>query len=307
MNPVSVEISIIVATFNRSASLQRLLRSLDQLEYLDGAAVEVLIIDNGSTDGTARLLKEEQAKSRKFVFRTFYEAQRGQSAAINCGLRNCHGQIICLLDDDVVVDSSWLKGILESYKTSPFDALQGRVLPGVDPFGKTADSKELPYYNILVVDHGSQTRAIRGLTGAHMTFKRAVFDKVGFFDVRLGPGSSGFSGDSEYSRRIRGAGFTIGYTPHAVVFHELDPNRYGRGYNRRVEYRKGWSRSLYRHDSIAFRVIPNLLANCLRYLLYCLLGRTQKAYKTEGRIMKCWGYLMGKMHGVKSVDRHSQV
>src|SRR5205823_728280 len=143
MNPVTVDVSIIVATFNRSASLQRLLWSLDQLEYLDGAAVEVLIIDNGSTDGTARLLKEEQAKSRKFVFRTFYEEQRGQSAAINCGLRNCHGQIICLLDDDVVVDSNWLKGILESYKSTTFDALQGRVLPGVDPFGKPADSREL--------------------------------------------------------------------------------------------------------------------------------------------------------------------
>src|SRR5437867_8455364 len=58
------------------------------------------------------------------------------------------------------------------------------------------------------------------------------------------------------------------------------------------------SRSIYRHDSIPFRVIPNLVANCLRYGLYCLLGKTQKAYKTEGRIMKCWGYLMGKARGV---------
>jgi hypothetical protein len=74
-----------------------------------------------------------------------------------------------------------------------------------------------------------------------------------------------------------------------------------------VEYRKGLSRSIYRHDSIAFRVMPNLLANCLRYGLYRLLGRSQKAYKTEGRIMKCWGYLIGKMRGVRSADTHSHV
>jgi len=140
-----------------------------------------------------------------------------------------------------------------------------------------------------------------------MSFKREVFAKVGFFDARLGPGAAGFSEDTEYSMRIRKAGFKIGYTPHAIVYHELNPNRYGRQYNRMVEYRKGLSRSLYRQDSIPFRVIPDLMANCVRYGLYRLLGKTQKAYKTEGRIMKCWGYLAGKRYGVNSPDSHGQV
>ncbi|MGH8544814.1 MAG: hypothetical protein ACREX3_14550, partial [Gammaproteobacteria bacterium] len=54
------------------------------------------------------------------------------------------------------------------------------------------------------------------------------------------------------------------------------------------------------NDSILFRVIPNLVANCFRYGIYTVLGKTQKAYRTEGRLMKCWGYLMGKAHGVNS-------
>jgi len=74
-----------------------------------------------------------------------------------------------------------------------------------------------------------------------------------------------------------------------------------------VEFRKGLSRSIYRQDSIPFRVLPDLVANCLRYGFYRLLGKTQKAYKTEGRIMKCWGYLVGKRQGVNSTDSHSQV
>jgi GT2 family glycosyltransferase len=65
-----------------------------------------------------------------------------------------------------------------------------------------------------------------------MSFKRAVFGKIGFFDHRLGPGAAGFSEDTEYSIRIRKAGFKIGYTPHAIVYHELNPSRYGRVYNR---------------------------------------------------------------------------
>jgi GT2 family glycosyltransferase len=98
--------------------------------------------------------------------------------------------------------------------------------------------------------------------------------------------------------RIRKAGFKIGYTPHAVVYHELNPNRYGRAYNRHVEYRKGMSRSLYRRDSMTFNVVPNLFANCLRLALYRSLGKPQKAYKTEGRLFKCLGYVAGKLRGV---------
>jgi GT2 family glycosyltransferase len=128
-----------------------------------------------------------------------------------------------------------------------------------------------------------------------MSFKREVLDRVGFFDTRLGPGAAGFSEDTEYSTRIRRAGFKIGYTPQAVVYHELNPARYGRNYNRTVQYRKGLSRSLYRRDSLLFDVLPNLFANCIRFGLYGVLGKRQKAYKTEGRIMKYWGYLTGKL------------
>jgi len=183
---------------------------------------------------------------------------------------------------------------LEGYSSMPFDALQGRILPGVDSEGRPADPLHLQEYNIPLVDYGCDYRKIRGLTGTNMSFKREVLAKVGCFDPRLGPGASGFSEDTEFSRRIRKAGFTIGYTPHAIVYHELDPRRYGRGYNRMVEYRKGMSRSIYRRDPILFRVIPDLLANCVRYGIYNLFGLSQKVYKTEGRIMKSWGYLAGK-------------
>ena len=94
--------------------------------------------------------------------------------------------------------------------------------------------------------------------------------------------------------RIRKAGFKMGYTPHAIVYHELNPARYGPAYNRDVEFRKGVSRSIYRHDSILFRIVPNLAADCVRYGIYRLLGWNQKVYRTEGRLMKRWGYLTGR-------------
>ena len=276
--------------------------SFDALVCPDSITAELLIVDNGSTDNTASVLMP--ATSTKFTLRVLREDRQGKSSALNRGLSLAQGKILLIVDDDVVVHPLWLIKHLESYNLSSFDAVQGRVLPGVDLDGKPADPNKLREYNIPIIDYGDQICEIRGLTGTNISFKREVFERVGRFDTRLGPGAAGFSEDSEYSIRIRQAGFKIGYTPDAVAYHELSPARYGREYNRKVEYQKGLSRSLYRTDSIVFNVLPNLVANCIRYPLYCLLGKTQKAYKTEGRIMKCWGYLAGKVRRRHWLDSH---
>ena len=276
--------------------------SFDALVCPDSITAELLIVDNGSTDNTASVLMP--ATSTKFSLRVLREDRQGKSSALNRGLSLAQGKILLIVDDDVVVHPLWLIKHLESYSLSSFDAVQGRVLPGVDLDGKPADPNKLREYNIPIIDYGDQICEIRGLTGTNISFKREVFERVGRFDTRLGPGAAGFSEDSEYSIRIRQAGFKIGYTPDAVAYHELSPARYGREYNRKVEYQKGFSRSLYRTDSIVFNVLPNLVANCIRYPLYCLLGKTQKAYKTEGRIMKCWGYLAGKVRRRHWLDSH---
>ena len=307
MTAVITKISVLIPTPNRAESLRGLIRSLEEARCPEDASVEIVAVNNGSTDGTAELLRAETASQNRFPLRVLSQPQPGKANALNLALGQSNGDLLMILDDDVSVDAMCLMRHVEAYRSTGFAAVQGKILPGQDPSGARADLARLREYNIPYIDYGNEIREIRGLTGTNMSFKREVFEKVGFFDTRLGPGAAGFSEDTEYSARIRKAGFKIGYTPHAIVYHELNPNRYGGEYNRMVEYRKGLSRSIYRHDSIAFRVIPDLLANCLRYGLYRLLGRTQKAYKTEGRIMKCWGYLMGKMHGVKSADTHSQV
>jgi len=288
------EISVIVPTFNRAVSLQRLLTSLNALAVSDSFQTEIVVVDNGSTDDTSAILARQANKCGCFRLITLREERKGKSSALNSAIGTARGEILIVVDDDVVVHPEWVSKHLKCHRETGFGAIQGRVLPGVDPDGRPADPKRLREYNIPIIDYGDDIREIRGLTGTNMSFKREVFRKVGLFDPRLGPGAAGFSEDTEYSRRIRQAGFKIGYTPHAVVYHELNPVRYGRAYNRDVEYRKGVSRSIYRRDSILFRVIPDLLANCLRYSIYKILGLTQKAYKTEGRIMKCWGYLAGR-------------
>jgi glycosyltransferase involved in cell wall biosynthesis len=300
-------LSVIIPTRNRLLSLQNLLESFERATASKDWDVEILVVDNGSTDGTAVFLRREIGKPRKFALKILHEKTPGKANALNTGLSKARGDIIIIIDDDVTAHPALFCGHLEEHQSTGFHAIQGRILAGKDPQGDSADPAKLREYNIPYIDYGDQVREIRGLTGTNMSFQRQVFEKVGFFDTRLGPGAAGFSEDSEYSLRIRKAGFKIGYIPHAIVYHELNPNRYGREYNRMVEYRKGLSRSLYRRDSVVFNVVPNLVANIIRYGLYRLMGKTQKAYKTEGRIMKCWGYLIGKARGVNSADHRSQI
>jgi GT2 family glycosyltransferase len=288
-------LSVIIPTRNRVKSLKLLLESLAVPARIGIPETEIIVVDNGSTDETHRWLDAQREQNQSGGLIILDEPRPGKSNALNRALSVARGEIFMVLDDDVVIQSNCLAKHAEAHTATQFAAIQGRILAGKDSLGNPADANRLREYNIPLIDYGEEIVAIRGLTGTNMSFKRVVFEKVGFFDPRLGPGAAGFSEDTEYSIRIRKAGFKIGYTPHAIVYHELNPSRYGRVYNRAVEYRKGVSRSVYRRDSVLTKVLPNLFANCIRYGIYRLLGRHDKVYKTEGRILKCWGYVAGKL------------
>jgi GT2 family glycosyltransferase len=292
---LSAKVSILIPTHNRAGSLKRLLDSLEASAGLEETPLEIVVVNNHSTDATSQLLMEILAEDRKFPILVLDEFKHGKSWALNRGLGRVTGSLVLLLDDDVSVDRFCVAEHVAAYKDRFFDAVQGKVLAGLDPKGQPADMARLKEYNIPLVDHGEASCEVRGFTGTNISFKREVFEKAGLFDTRLGPGASGFSEDTEYSRRVRENGFKIGYAPKAIIYHELNPERYGSSYNQIVQYRKGISRSIYRNDSLVFRVLPDLIGNCIRYLAYTATGRRQKAYKTRGRIAKNYGYIAGKV------------
>jgi glucosyl-dolichyl phosphate glucuronosyltransferase len=289
------ELSVIVPSRNRAGSLKTLLDSIEAAVCPDGITIEIVVVNNRSTDGTCEMLQREASKPRTYRLSILEENLPGKSRALNLGLQNARGDLMMVLDDDVSVDKYCFVEHVRVHRCSSFAAVQGRVLPGKDPHGRSANPDKIREYNIPFTDHGNEVTEIRGLTGTNMSFRRDVKDKTGLFDVRLGPGASGFSEDTEYSMRIRKGGFKIGYTPNAIVYHELNPARYGREYNRKVEYRKGLSRSVYRQESICLRVLPRLFINCIRYGIHRVLGQRQQAYRVEGRMMKSCGYLVGKL------------
>lgn len=104
--------SIIICTFNRVRSLQATLETVWQIKIPDGFSVELLVIDNGSDDGTAEFM--ETVASPKMRVRYVREPRRGIANARNRGLAEATGAILLFMDDDVRVPEDWLCVLCEA-------------------------------------------------------------------------------------------------------------------------------------------------------------------------------------------------
>jgi len=182
-----MDFSLIIPTRNRAQSLKRLLDSLQVADCPAGVELEILVVNNGSTDTTAQMLEAEIRRSKKHSIGALEQALPGKANALNLGLESAHGDIMMILDDDVEVDPSCLVKHIEAHERTEFDAIQGRILPGKDPHGRPADRRRLFDYNILIVDYGAEFREIWGVNGTNVSFTREVFEAVGLFGPRLGP------------------------------------------------------------------------------------------------------------------------
>lgn len=96
-----VAVSVIVATRNRCAPLAETLEAMTRLVVPPALTWELIVVDNGSTDGTSALLDRYRAR---LPLRSVVEPVPGLSVARNAGLHVARGEVIAFTDDDCVVD-----------------------------------------------------------------------------------------------------------------------------------------------------------------------------------------------------------
>lgn len=117
------EFSLIIPTYNRREALAVTLQSLRGLRYAR-SAFEVLVIDDGSTDGTAELLREEH----ELPLRVLTQANGGAAAARNRGIREARGEFCLFVDDDVLPCPDLLWEHHELHKAEPRVLVRGPVI-----------------------------------------------------------------------------------------------------------------------------------------------------------------------------------
>jgi GT2 family glycosyltransferase len=219
--------SVVVGSRDRGDSLRRTLGSLAALDYPD---FEIVVVDSGSqTDETAMAVDEYRTSRLRLV----REPQGGLSRARNVGARSAIGDVLAFTDDDVIVDSGWLRAVARGFARAPgVDCVTGLVS------GAELETSAQAFFEARVgwgavrgprlYDLGEHRCAdprfpyFTGLlgTGANFALTRSAFDRVGPFDEALGAGSPARGGeDLDYFLRVLLSGGRIAYEPSALVWH----------------------------------------------------------------------------------------
>jgi hypothetical protein len=181
----SVEISLVVPTLNRAHKLSELLASLPQAAFARHDA-EVIIVDNGSTDGTKDLVKTFASQS-SFPVHWKY-APGGTARARNAGVRSSTGRIIAFTDDDCLLYSDYLEVLIANFDPERYGYCGGAIIatdPEDDP--DVASTHWWPFHTAEIAP-GTLLRA-GWVQGANMAFTRRAIEAIGGFDERFGLGS----------------------------------------------------------------------------------------------------------------------
>jgi glycosyltransferase involved in cell wall biosynthesis len=213
-----MDISVVIATYNRSESLAATLRSLANSQVPAGSLWEVIIVDNNSTDQT-RAVVESFIESGQRNVRYLFEPQAGKSVALNTGIREAKGRIIAMTDDDCIVDSKWIASILQEYASDPdLAAIGGRVelYNRMDEPTTVRTSKQRSVVSLAPFEPSSPP-----IIGCNMAFKREIFDVIGCFDPDFGPGSNHqlIAEDVDVLYRVCKSGLKLVYSPDLLVYH----------------------------------------------------------------------------------------
>ena len=222
-----MDISVIICTCSRYQSLLKVLNSLETMIIPPQIQWEIVIVDNGSTDGTAALCNGFVSKDpEKYVY--INESRVGKSNALNKGIRAARGNIYAFTDDDCVVDQSWLKTIISEYNLDPkLAVLGGRVelYSHCDkPLTLATGSEKVEFSSPRMLFPDPL------IIGANMAARKEVFAAVGDFDVLLGPGTNAVAEDVDLVYRAYRKNFKVVYIPSVVVYHN-----HGRQTNSEIE------------------------------------------------------------------------
>jgi mannosyltransferase OCH1-like enzyme/glycosyltransferase involved in cell wall biosynthesis len=304
---MGASVSIVIATHNRVFLLAEALASLARVEVSEGVEVELVVVANACSDGTEQMVGR-MARALPFPVRCVEEPLANLSVARNRGVREATGDILAFLDDDVLVEPGWLRGLVEVYRTVPADVVGGRVTLN----WKDVERPEWfsPRHETMLgrCELGDQVCELRNAAfiGANLSCRRRVLEALHGFTPGLGPtGRIRFANEErELMTRALQQGFRFFYAPQAAVLHRVQVERIDTGYLCRAKYgqarSKRWISDHLPRRGLLCEVVAGV-AGCLGDLaLAGLFGAcASKRRCVEHRVHA--HYNLGKMMG--ALDR----
>jgi glycosyltransferase involved in cell wall biosynthesis len=229
-----MDITVILCTYNRCQSLAKALDSAAGLTLPQSVDWEVLVVDNNSHDQTREVV-EGFCRRYPGRFRYLFEPQPGKSYALNAGIRDASGDILAFMDDDVILEPSWLQNLTLSLHDKQWAGAGGPILPlwASSPPRWLCLESSYGQVPLVMFERGSEAREFEEPPwGTNMAYRKEMFEKYGGFRTDLGPspGSEIRAEDTEFGSRLLRAGERLRYEPLAVVRHPVTENRLQQSY-----------------------------------------------------------------------------
>lgn len=321
--PVKPQVSVIVAAYNRADSLRGLIESLLAQEH--GVPFEIVIADNGSTDGTEAVARA--AALAGHPVRYIREERRGVSYARNAGAAAAAAPILAFTDDDQHVAPTWVAMIVGVLADHPeVDAIGGRVLAQWDhPRPAWVTARILGPVSLF--DRGEcrlrlHRRQWMCLPGGNMAIRREAFHALGGFSPEYAR-----SQDRELTVRLLLAGRDAMYVPEMIVYHHLDADRLTKRRFREWNTCEGRMRAGYAFEELftrsgEIRALPadtrrvlgvsrfmyrRLALATIAYVAAVATGSGTDAFRRELRVRYLWSYVVRRYELARPVDARSAV
>jgi len=195
-------ISVVVCTYNGTRTIRECCEGLRKLEYPN---FEVIVVSDGSTDGSAAI-------AREFGFRVIETPNRGLSSARNTGLQAALGEIVAYIDDDAYPDPQWLSYLASMFMSTDYAALGGpNIAPPDDgPLATCIARAPGGPVHVLISDCEAEH-----IPGCNMAFRKADLAALGGFDPQFRVAGD----DVDLCWRLTQSGRKLGFCPAAMVWH----------------------------------------------------------------------------------------
>lgn len=216
---MDASVTVLICTRNRAESLRLTLDSLAAVAVPAGWAVELIVVDNGSTDHTNEVVAGFSMKG--VPVRRVFEPRTGLSVARNTGVAEAKGDVLLFSDDDVRFPADWIEGMGRPILAGEAEAVQGGV--------RIAPHLERPWLTgalrTWVAAVEDPREGPEGLVGANMAIGAQTVRRLGGFDTRLGAGAAGFFEDTAMGWAVKSGGGRIAYRPDVAVVHHFSEDR----------------------------------------------------------------------------------
>jgi glucosyl-dolichyl phosphate glucuronosyltransferase len=279
--------TICICTYNRAERLSVALDALKKLKNERRIEMQILIIDNNSTDNTRETV-ERYSGSLPILY--LFEHEQGLSHARNRALSECHADFLLFTDDDVTVDPFWLDEFIKTAQEFPeADYFGGKVIPcwsNGRPRWLKDENMALLSGLFVNYDLGTNTRLYTSNDplpyGASFGVTRKLFEQLKPFCTKLGVKGNipGRGEEAEYLARAMNQGFRGAYVGSALCYHWVDPIRL----NLRYMYKYGVQKGIAEKLTCPVR---NIKGRLFKELMYAIKGIYQLIKGRGDRFRQC--------------------